>query len=136
MSVLFPSDQLFDVLRERLEADPGCAKGVPPCDAYCGFAVDDRLFVAEFNGAKCAGTMAGGNELDLDFVLAGTGPGWRRALDAVATGDAADTLDALVDAGVLEIRSFDDDGSKIGRAALPLLQVFLERSRGLELAYD
>lgn len=139
MSVLFPSAEFFQALRDGLEQDSGCTEGVEPSEAYCGFAIDDHLFVLEFDGRSCAGAMSGGNELDLDFVLAGPGSAWRRALDGLASNDAAAaggaTLPALVAEGALEIRSHAENGPELALAALPFLQVFLERARGLDLAY-
>ena len=38
--------------------------------------------------------------------------------------------------GALEIRSADDEGQDMARAALPFLQVFLEQARGLDLKFD
>ena len=139
MSILFPSSEFFQSLRDRLEQDPACTERVGPSEAYCGFAIDDQLYVLEFDGRTCAGAMSGGNELDLDFVLAGPAAAWRRALDGLASGDTAAaagaTLPALVAEGALEIRSQDEDGPELAKAALPFLQVFVERARGLDLTY-
>ena len=139
MSIVFPSSEFFRSLQESLERDPTCTEAVEPSEAYCGFAIDDRLYVLEFDGRTCAGATSGGNELDLDFVLAGPSAVWRRVLEALASDEAdviaGATLPALVEEGALEIRSQDEDGPSLARAALPFLQVFLERARGLEIAY-
>lgn len=132
MSVIFPSAEFFAALQQAMEADPSCTEGLDPSDAYCGFAVDDRLFVFEFDGRTCAGAMAGGNELDLDFVVAGPAAVWKRALDAVAAGggpEDANALPALVACGDLEIRAQDDDGLALAQRSLPFLQAFFAKAR-------
>ena len=134
MSIAFPSLELFEALKNGLEEDPSCSEGVAPSDAYCGFAIDDRLVVFEFEGRSCAAVVSGGNELDLDFILAGPASVWQRALEAL-DGRDGDTLGDLVKEGALEIRSFQDDGPPLAQAALPLLQVFLGRARGLDLRF-
>jgi hypothetical protein len=137
MSIEFPSADFFRTLQERMAADPACTEGIAPSEAYCGFAIDDRLFVFEFDGRSCAATISGGNELDLDFVVAGPSSAWQRALGGLQSGDpaeaAAATLPALVKEGALTIRSEDENGPELAQAALPFLQVFLEQARGLEL---
>ncbi len=135
MSISFPSPEFFETLKIGLEQEPACTEGVEPSEAYCGFAIDDRLFVFEFDGRTCAGTMSGGNELDLDFVLAGPSAVWHRALEGLESVDADTSLTALLAEGALEVRSQDDGGPDLARAALPFLQVFLERARGLDLTY-
>ena len=140
MSIIFPSSEFFRSLQKAMENDPACTQHLEPSDAYCGFAIDDRLYVFEFDGRSCVGAMGGGNELDLDFVVAGPRAVWRQALDAVAAGGTGAVseaaLPALVERGALEIRSQDDEGLELGRASLPFLQVFLEQARGLELEFD
>ena len=140
MSIVFPSSEFFRALQDGMEKEPECTEGLDPSDAYCGFAIDDRLYVFEFDGRTCAGAMSGGNELDLDFVVAGPSAVWRRALDGLAAGGAetaaSATLPALVEEGALEIRSQDEAGPALADAALSFLQVFLERARGLDLTYD
>jgi hypothetical protein len=122
-----------------MDRDPTCTEHLEPSEAYCGLAIGQRLFVLEFDGRRCAGIAASGNELDLDFVVAGPDEVWRQVLEALcdpnASADAA--LPSLVEKGALEIRSADDDtGQKMARAALPFLQVFLEQARGLDLKFD
>ncbi len=137
MSTIFPSSEFFRALQEAMDANPNCTSHLEPSDAYCGFAIDESLYVFEFDGRSCVGAMGGGNELDLDFVVAGPGAVWREALDAVAAGGAETAaLPALVERGALEIRAQDDDGLEIGRSSLPFLQVFLDQAKGLELAFD
>jgi hypothetical protein len=137
MSVIFPSSEFFQALQKAVDADPGCTGHLDPCEAYCGFSIDDRLYVFEFDGRTCLGAMSGGNELDLDFVVAGSNAAWREALDAIAEGDdAGATLPALADRGALEIRAQDEEGLALGKASLPFLQVFLEQARGVGVTFE
>ena len=85
MSLTFPSQDLFEALRQGLLADPSCTDGLDPLDAYFGLVIDADLYVFEFNGGECTAIIRGGNELDLDFVgraafglEAGTGSGAAR----------------------------------------------------------
>jgi hypothetical protein len=137
VSIPFPSAVFFQALQEAMEREPGCTEALDPCEAYCGFAIDQQLYVLEFDGRQCAAVVAGGNELDLDFVVAGPGSAWQQIVAAVEEpkADVAATLPGLVEQGALEIRSADDSGPELARAALPFLQVFLEPARGLELDF-
>jgi hypothetical protein len=137
MSTTFPSPEFFDSLQKSMAADPGCTEHLDPSEAYCGFSIDDRLYVFEFDGRTCAGSMRGGNELDLDFIVAGPRAVWQQALDAIEDGAETEaTLPSLYARGALEIRSQDDAGSELGKATLPFLQVFLEQARGLSIVFD
>jgi hypothetical protein len=119
-----------------MSRDPRCTEHLEPSEAYCGFAIDDQLFVFEFDGRGCSDVVAGGNELDLDFVVAGSQAVWRQAVEALGGRDASATLPALVAKRALEIRSTIEAGPELGRKALPFLQVFLEQARTLELSFD
>jgi hypothetical protein len=115
-----------------MERDPCATESLDPCEAYCGFAIDQSLYVFEFDGRQCVAMVVGGNELDLDFVIAGPTAAWRKIIEALeesASGDGA-TLPVLVERGELEIRTTDDEGAELARAALPFLQIFLEHARG------
>ena len=138
MSIAFPSTSFFEALKERMDGDPDCSAGLAPCEAYCGLAFGDQLYVLEFDGRSCSAIVVGGNEIDLDFVVAGTDAVWQQFIDAILReGDSPPkTLAALVGQGSLQVRSADDEGPKMAEAALPFLQVFLERARGLELTAD
>jgi hypothetical protein len=120
-----------------MEREPGRTEALDPCEAYCGFAIDQQLYVLEFDGRHCAAVVAGGNELDLDFVVAGPSSVWQQIVEAVEEpeGDRGATLPGFVEQGALEIRPADGDGPELARAALPFLQVFLEPARGLELEF-
>ncbi len=140
MSVVFPSSEFFERLQQGLEEHPSSTADVEPSEAYCGFAIDDHLYVFEFEGKTCAGTIAGGNEIDLDFVLSGPLEVWARSLEALAAGEVADddesSLQSLIKQGSLELRSQEDGGVEAGMATLPFLQVFLGESRGFEWETD
>jgi len=133
----FPSLTFFEALQAAMESEPGCTESLDPCDAYCGFAIDQRLFVFEFDGRLCSAVVAGGNEIDLDFVVAGPASAWQQVIESVDEADpsAKATLPGLVEKGALEIRSADDEGPEMARVALPFLQIFLERARGLEVEF-
>jgi hypothetical protein len=135
MSVPFPSRDFFAALQESLNADPACTGHLPGNEAYCGFAIDEQLFVLEFEGHECSAVVSGGNELDLDFVVAGPAEVWRGAIEAVEDQKDVLGLPKLVKSGALEIRSLGDDGLEMARETLPFLQVFLEHSRGLEVQF-
>jgi hypothetical protein len=135
LSILFPSAAFFEFCQQGLAADPSCSKHVEPSDAYCGFAIEDELFVFEFDGHSCSAVVRGGNELDLDFVLAGPEKSWRRAVEAAGDEGGDASLEQLIKGGDLEIRSSADDGPALANAALPLLQVFLERAKGTDLDF-
>lgn len=129
MNVSFPSLEFFRALQEDLVKDPSCANGVEPSDAYCGFSMDDHLFVFEFDGRECSAVAAGGNPLDLDFVISGPLASWRQAV----TSDPGGKLAELIEAGSLEIES--DDGAEMARAAIPMLQVFIDQAGKHEVEF-
>ncbi len=131
MSIPFPGAEFFSALREAMERDPGATESFDPCEAYCGFAIGENLYVFEFDGRQCVAVVVGGNELDLDFVIAGPTAGWQKIVEALeeSVSENEATLPALVERGELEIRSRDDEGAELARAALPFLQVFLEHAR-------
>ena len=139
MSIPFPSPTFFQALQKAMDREPGCTAHLEPCEAYCGLAIDQQLYVVEFDGRQCVAVVAGGNELDLDFVLAGPESAWRRIIEA-GPGDpdgvARPTLSSSVEQGALEVRSAVDDGEELARAALPFLQGFLDQARGLDLKFD
>ncbi len=137
MSIPFPSPAFFQALQEGMDREPGCTEPLDPCEAYCGLAIDEQLYVLEFDGRKCAAVVMGGNELDLDFVVAGPASAWQQIIEAVEEpeGNTRATLPALVEQGVLEIRSTYDEGPELARAALPFLQIFLEQARGLDVKF-
>lgn len=137
MSIPFPSPAFFQALQEEMDGDPGCTEPLDPCEAYCGLAIEEQLYVLEFDGRKCAAVVTGGNELDLDFVVAGPASAWQQVIEAVKEpdGNGKATLPALVEQGVLEVRSADDEGPERARVALPFLQIFLEQARGLDVGF-
>jgi hypothetical protein len=135
VSVVFPSADFFRSLRTAMNDDRECARHLSPSEAYCGLAVDDHLYVLEFDGHLCSALVAGGNELDLDFVVAGPTAVWRQAIDTLASGDARTSLPSLVEKGALEIRSADASGQEMAAETLPLLQVFIEQARGLDVEF-
>ena len=137
MSVAFPSPAFFEALKVALGRDPTCVDGLDPCEAYCGIAVGQQLTVLEFDGRECAAVVPGGNELDLDFVVAGPSASWKKLIEAAIEGKADEsvTLPALVAQGALAIRSSDDEGPELARAAMPFLQIFLERARGMDVEF-
>ena len=130
MSVAFPSLEFFQTLQKGLAGNPSSAEDVPPSEAYCGFSVDGELFVFEFDGRACAAVVAGGNPLDLDFVLAGPKESWHEAF----ASSGARPLAELVESSAIQIESELDDGPDLARAALPMLQVFLDQARGMDVA--
>jgi hypothetical protein len=136
MSTPFPSLQLFEALKKRVESDPAGMAGVPPCDAYCGFAIGDTLIVLEFDGQACAAVANGGNTLDLDFFLSAPPEVWRETFDNIHSTGGADenhTLEALIESGRVALRSENEGGEDTGRAALEFLQAFLDQSKALDL---
>lgn len=131
MSIAFPSLDFFNRLKEGMAEEP--AQGVPESDAYCGLVVDDLLFVVEFDGDRCSAVAQGGNLLDLDFALAAPAETWRELLRSMRAGDGHADLEALLDGGRLEIQGENEDGPERARAALPMIQAYLEQSRALDL---
>lgn len=116
-----------------MKRNPGCTASLDPCEAYCGFAIDQYLYIFEFDGRQCVAVINGGNELDLDFIVAGPTSAWRKIIEALeeSNSDTGTTLPTLIEQGALEIRTTDDEGPELARAALPFLQIFLEQARGL-----
>jgi hypothetical protein len=129
MKVAFPSTEYFRALQAGLEK-PSAAEGVAPSEAYCGLRIDTSLFVLEFDGHTCAAVVAGGNPIDLDFVVGGNLDAWARAVGAGP--DGPEKLEALLSEGGLVIETEADDGEAMARAALPMLQAFLDQARGVE----
>ena len=84
MSIPFPSPAFFQTLQEGMDREPGCTEPLDPCEAYCGLAIDEQLYVLEFDGRKCAAFVMGGNELDLDFVVAGPASAWQQIIERMA----------------------------------------------------
>jgi len=136
MSILFPSIEFFTSLQGNFNGDAGCVKHLDPSDAYCGLAIGDHLFVLEFDGHECSAVVAGGNTLDLDFVIAAPSVAWQQAIEGIMTSDMDVSLPTLVENGEFEIQSVDDAGFDAARETLPLIQVFLEQARGLDLEFD
>ena len=130
MSIAFPSVEFFQMLQKGLAENPSSTAGVPPSEAYCGLSVDGQLFVFEFDGRECAAVISGGNPLDLDFVLAGPRESWH---EAIARGEAR-PLAELIESGAIQIESEVDDGPELARAALPMLQAFLDQAQGMDVA--
>ncbi len=130
MSVVFPSLEFFRTLQKGLAENRSSTEDVPPSEAYCGFSVDGQLFVVEFDGRECAAVVSGGNPIDLDFVLAGPRESWH---EAIAHGDAR-PLAELVESKAIRIASEADDGPELARAALPMLQIFLDQAQGMDVA--
>ncbi|MCP4905327.1 MAG: hypothetical protein GY910_10135 [bacterium] len=135
MSIPFPSNDFFSALQEGLNGDPSCTDHLAPSEAYCGFAVGEQLFVLEFDGHECSAVVPGGNELDLDFVVAGPADAWKKAIQGSEALDASAGLPVLIEKGDLEVRSAGGDGLEMARQSLPFLQVFLDQSRGLDLEF-
>lgn len=121
MSVVFPSVEFFQALRDGLAKDP--PDEVEPSEAYCGFSIGDELFVFEFDGHGCAAVIKGGNPIDLDFVISGPLESWRQA---IAKGDPK-PLAELIDAGSLTTAS--DAGEEAAQPALPMLQAFVDEAQ-------
>ena len=122
----FPSVEFFLACQEALSKHPESVEGVPPSEAYCGFSIGGQLFVLEFDGHACAAVVAGGNPIDLDFVIAGPLDVWRRTFAERFATSLAD----LIGAGDLVIESEEEEGA--ARAALPMLQALLDRARDFE----
>ncbi len=138
MGVLFPSVEFFEALQKAVAGDPMALTDLGPCEAYCGIAVGDRLFVLEFDGRECAAVVSGGNPLDLDFVLRGSDQAWNALVSSLASGGSqpAGSLAQQIEAGALEVSSEDDDGPELARAALPFLQGFLALTQGLDIQFE
>ena len=135
MSIAFPSLDFFNRLKQGMADDPSSAEGVPDSDAYCGVVIDENLFMLEFDGRQCSAVAQGGNLLDLDFALAAPADTWRDLLQSIQS-DGDQRLETLLDAGRLEIQGENDDGPELARAALPMIQAFLEQARGLDLEFS
>ena len=138
MSVVFPSLEFFTALQEGMAENPASTEDIEPSEAYCGLDIDDDLFVLEFDGRACSAVVPGGNPLDLDFVLAASAETWQETITSIVENAGADsqhTLAALVDKGTIEVRSETDDGPDLARAALGMLQAFLDQAKGLDIAF-
>ena len=138
MSVYFPSPEFFGALKQRVATDPDCMGSVDDCEAYCGFAIGERLIVVEFDGRGCAAVVNGGNTLDLDFYLAGPPEVWTEMVSAILKHGGADdehTLKAFIRTGALEIRSELPDGPDLARDALDFLQAFFDQAKHLEVQF-
>ena len=138
MGVSFPSVAFFQALQNEVADNPTALKDLGPCEAYCGIAVGDRLFVLEFDGRECAAVVSGGNPLDLDFVLRGSGQVWKGLVSSLASAgsEPAGSLARQIEAGALEVATEDDEGVELARAALPFLQGFLALTRGLNVDFE
>ena len=80
---------------------------------------------------------ANGNPLDLDFVLAASPETWQETIHSIVENSGTDpehTLAALVETGAIEVRSEQDDGPDLARAALGMLQAFLDQAKGVDTA--
>ena len=138
MSILFPSIDFFEALQRGLAENSSGVEGVEPSDAYCGLAIDEDLFVLEFDGRVCSAIAPNGNRLDLDFVLAAPAATWRETISAIAKNGGADadhTLAALVEAGAIEIQSEAEDGAELAHAAFGILQAFLDEAKTLDTSF-
>ena len=135
MSIPFPSMQFFQALQRGLAEQAASLEDVEPSDAYCGLAIDDSLFVLEFEGKECAAIAPNGNPMDLDFVLAAPRATWQ---EAVRSDEAAaeHRLSALVDSGAIEIRSEEENGTELAHAALGILQAFLDQANTVDASFD
>jgi hypothetical protein len=136
MSMFFRSAEFFRSLQERMNRDSAPTEGLDSKDAYCGLMIGHHLLVLEFAGNECSSVVAGGNELDLDFVVAGTSAAWQKMIEAVDRDDAAIGIASLVDSGDFELRSVDAAGVKMANEVLPFLQVFLEQARGIDVSFE
>jgi hypothetical protein len=138
MGVSFPSVAFFEALQKKVADDPKALTDLGPCEAYCGIAVGERLYVLEFDGRECAAVVSGGNPLDLDFVLRGSDQAWNALVSSLASGGSqpAGSLAQQIEAGALEVSSEDDDGPELARAALPFLQGFLALTQGLDIQFE
>jgi hypothetical protein len=138
MGVSFPSVAFFEALQKKVADDPKALTDLGPCEAYCGIAVGERLYVLEFDGRECAAVVSGGNPLDLDFVLRGSDQAWNALVSSLASGGSqpAGNLAQQIEAGALEVSSEDDDGPELARAALPFLQGFLALTQGLDIQFE
>lgn len=139
MSVRFPSSEFFEALKDQIADDPDCMGPVGDCEAYCGFAVGDRLTVVEFDGRQCVAVVNGGNPIDLDFVVAGPTEAWNDMISAILKHGGADpehTLEALIETSALEIRTEAPNGPELARAALGFLQAFLDQAKNLDIQVE
>lgn len=131
MSVPFPSLDFFNRLKQSLADDP--AEDVAASDAYCGLVVDDGMFVVELDGHRCSAVAQGGNLLDLDFALAAPAETWRAVLRSIQASDGGHRLETLFADGRLELQGENEDGEELARSALPMIQAFLDRAKGVDL---
>jgi hypothetical protein len=138
MGVAFPSVDFFEALQKAVADDPTALADLAPCEAYCGIMVGERLFVLEFEGRECAAIAAGGNPLDLDFVLHGSEQAWKDLVSSLAKSGGSEPAGSLaeqIDAGALEIGTEVDEGAELARSALPFLQGFLGLAQGLDIDF-
>ncbi|MCG8588241.1 MAG: hypothetical protein MJE66_03045 [Proteobacteria bacterium] len=139
MSVRFPSVEFFQELKQQVANHPASMEAVAPSEAYCGFAIGDKLYVLEFDGRDCAAVAGGGNTLDLDFFLTGPPETWREAIQSIRDSQGADgehTLEALVERGRIELCSEAPDGLDLGRDTLGFLQAFLDQAAHVDVQFD
>lgn len=129
MSVVFPSVEFFTALQKGLAENPSSTEGIPSSEAYCGFSVGGQLFVFEFDGRECAAVVSGGNPLDLDFVLAAPSESWREAMTSASPRPLAE----LLEREAIRIETEAEDGVELARAALPMLQAFVDQARGVDV---
>ena len=137
MSIAFPSLDFFQALQAGMAGDPASTEGIEPSEAYCGLAIGDDLFVLEFDGRECSAVVPNGNPLDLDFVLAASPETWQETIHSIVENAGADpehSLAALVETGAIEVRSEQDDGPDLARAALGMLQAFLDQAKEVDTA--
>ena len=138
MSILFPSIEFFEALQRGLAENSAGAQDIEPSDAYCGLAIDEDLFVLEFDGRECSAIAPNGNRLDLDFVLAAPAETWRETIRSIGDNGGADpdhTLAALVEAGAIEIQSEAEGGAALAHAAFGILQAFLDEAKTLDVSF-
>ena len=139
MGVSFPSVDFFQALQKAVADDPSALTHLAPCEAYCGIAVGNRLFVLEFDGRECAAAIAGGNPLDLDFILSGSEQAWKDLVLSLAKSGGSEPAGSLahqIDVGALKVATEDDKGVELARAALPFLQGFLALTLGLDVDFE
>jgi hypothetical protein len=138
MSVMFPSMEFFNALKDALAADPDATSAAEPSEAYCGFAIGDMLFVVEFDGRQCAAVVHGGNPLDLDFILSAPREVWDSFIAAIiGNADGSDgDLAKRIEQGAIEIRSEVDDGPQLASEALGFMQAFFDLAKRLDVKFS
>ena len=136
MGTVFPSIHFFTQLQDAMNANPDASAHLAPSDAYCGICIGTHVFVLEFDGRECSAVVPGGNELDLDFVVAGEESAWQELLTTREEPGPAGRLCDFVDRGLLELRSADESMLPAARETLPFLDVYFSRASGLELDFN